>query len=459
LPLLVGVDVGTTMTKAAVVDLDGRELAHGSARTPWRSTAEGIAADPGALLNATAAALDVALAQTPDGSVIGVGVTSVAESVVLLGADGKPLADAIVWHDPRGEDEVPHLVEALGERAFAEHTGMAPSAICTIAKLRWLACHGLGRPQRALSIADWIVQRMGGSAAIDFSHASRTGAFDIGRRTWWLEALDWAGMPADLFPQAVPAGSPRGRANGRLHERLRGATLTSAGHDDLCAAASVGATGPDQLLDSCGTGEAFVRASPPLPPGAVGDIVERGLTVSCHTLPARHALLGGQSLGLVLRGVLDLVGVDDDPAANAALDEQAAGGAGPLRLVREAAFAPSSLAGVGPGVSPGLAWAAALEAVTLGAADVFARMEAAAGPVDDVLAIGGWSRRPALRERREQLFARISYPAVVEAGARGAALFSGCAAGCFRDPHDFPPVAWLGDPPATVEPVLARQQS
>ncbi len=33
--LLVGVDVGTTMTKAAIVTADGEEVAWGSVPTPW----------------------------------------------------------------------------------------------------------------------------------------------------------------------------------------------------------------------------------------------------------------------------------------------------------------------------------------------------------------------------------------------------------------------------------------
>ena len=34
--LLVGIDVGTSSCKAAVVDVEGQELAHGKATTPWR---------------------------------------------------------------------------------------------------------------------------------------------------------------------------------------------------------------------------------------------------------------------------------------------------------------------------------------------------------------------------------------------------------------------------------------
>ena len=39
--LLVGLDIGTTMTKAAVVGPDGQEISWGTVPTPWRTVASG----------------------------------------------------------------------------------------------------------------------------------------------------------------------------------------------------------------------------------------------------------------------------------------------------------------------------------------------------------------------------------------------------------------------------------
>jgi sugar (pentulose or hexulose) kinase len=36
--LLVGIDVGTTLRKAALVTLTGKEVAHGACRTPWEAS-------------------------------------------------------------------------------------------------------------------------------------------------------------------------------------------------------------------------------------------------------------------------------------------------------------------------------------------------------------------------------------------------------------------------------------
>jgi len=87
----------------------------------------------------------------------------------------------------------------------------------------------------------------------------------------------------------------------------------------MCIAAGLGAVRPGQILDSCGTAEAFVRTVPALDTPAVGRAVEAGLDAGWHTVPGMYALITGQLLGLMLERVLALLGVTG-PDALAALD-------------------------------------------------------------------------------------------------------------------------------------------
>ena len=103
--LLVGIDVGTSACKAAVVDEDGRELGHGKAPTPWRQVPTGAEVDPEALFEAAVEAVGGAVAAAPEGRVLGIGVTSMAEAGVLLDGEDRVLHPAIVWHDARGAGE------------------------------------------------------------------------------------------------------------------------------------------------------------------------------------------------------------------------------------------------------------------------------------------------------------------------------------------------------------------
>jgi sugar (pentulose or hexulose) kinase len=76
--LLLGIDVGTSACKAAVVDLDGVELAHGQVPTPWDAVPTGAQVDPDALFAAAADAANQAIDNAPEGRIAAIGVTSMA---------------------------------------------------------------------------------------------------------------------------------------------------------------------------------------------------------------------------------------------------------------------------------------------------------------------------------------------------------------------------------------------
>ena len=134
---LLGIDVGTTFCKASVVTLDGRERAHGRVPTPWSRRGGRTEIDPRALFDAALAAGREAVAASGVERLVGVGVTSMAETGVLIDAAGNPVAPAIAWHDPRGEEEGASLVATFGER-FTETTGLPATRLCSASKYGWL---------------------------------------------------------------------------------------------------------------------------------------------------------------------------------------------------------------------------------------------------------------------------------------------------------------------------------
>ncbi|HEX3202039.1 MAG TPA: FGGY family carbohydrate kinase, partial [Actinomycetes bacterium] len=398
--LLVGIDVGTTLCKAAVVRAaDGTEVAHGSAGTPWTEVPTGAELAPERLLEAALAATAAALEHAPAGPVAGVGVTSMAETGVLLDPSGRPVAPAIAWHDARGEAEAARLGADLGAERFPARTGLPVRPLWSVAKYAWLKAHhpAVADAVRWLGVAEWVVNGLGGEQVAELSLASRTGLLDLERRAWWDEAVAWAGAPPGLLADLVQAGSPAGRAGDRL-PRLAGATLTVAGHDHLSASVGAGATRPGDLFDSCGTAEALIRAvPPPVAPADVRRLVAAHVTVGWHVLPGRQALLGASRAGLALRRFLALLGVDDQ--AREALDGAAAAvPPGSRGLVVDDVFGDrSTLEGIGADPSPALVWRAALEAVTGRAVELRAHIESVAGASRRLVLAGGWSNNPAAR--------------------------------------------------------------
>lgn len=416
--LLVGLDVGTSAVKAAAFDSSGRELAQGRAPTPWRTVPTGAELDPDDLLDAAAAAAREAVAAAGAGQVAGIGVASMGETGVLVDERGRPVVPSIAWYDARGDPE--RLARDLP--AFPARTGLPATTLCTLVKYRWMRENwpDSGRGVRWLNTAEWIVAGLGGDPAAELSLASRTGFYDLHARRVWDEALAWADAPAGLAPEPVVAGTPMGRTED-------GAVLTVGGHDHVAAAVGAGAAGEGDVLDDCGTAEAFVRATAPLTPERAGHAVAAGFTVGWHAVPDRQALLGGIRSGAMLERIVALLGGRRDELDAAALHAEA--GELVLRGVEDKTGAPLTLEGIGRDASPGAVYRAALEAVGRAGADFLARMAEIAGPASRLVVTGGWAAGEAAQAVKAHHLGPFELSPGVSQGARGAALAAGRAAG------------------------------
>jgi sugar (pentulose or hexulose) kinase len=440
-PLLVGVDVGTTRVKAGLIGLDGRELTRRAVPTVWQPRPTGAEASPGDFLQAVRAVLSTMLADAPSGEILAVGITSMAETAILVGPDGGALGPAVAWYDRRAEADVEQMEMAFTRAEIDRQTGLGSGPIPTVAMLRWLMrVHPeLRRAVKALSVAEWIVHSLGGSIGAEPSLASRTGALTIATREWWRDVTDWAGLPDGLFPDLVPAGASWGRvrAGGGQLERLEGATLTVAGHDHLVAAIGSGVTTASQVMDSCGTAEALVRAVPADGARDLAAGLSLGIATGWHALEGCHCLLAGLPLGIELTPLLTRLGgshygglASADGEAVALLDG---------RLASQDASARAR------------EWLSALQASVARASVALRGLEALGGPIAEVRISGGWAANPVLGRLKMDAFPNIVYPRVVEAGARGAALLAGHAAGAFASVDSFP------RPPLTDEPAIDEQ--
>lgn len=444
--ILLGIDVGTTVCKAESVSVDGGELAVGQQPTPWRYCDSGAEIEPLELADTAIAAASEALeatAASADGPlrVRGVGVTSMAETGALVDDAGQPVAPGIAWFDNRGDEQADAIDRDLGTAAFSRHTGLPVSRMCSLAKLAWMRDHwGVLEPGvRWRGVAELVVDRLGGQAAAELSLASRTGLLDALGRSWWPDARSWLGADDKLLADLVPAGTPMGTVDEARLPGAAGAVLTVAGHDHLCSQVGVGALRGDDLLNSCGTAEAFVRAvEPDTERPLTSEAVAAGLTCGWHVLPGRWALLGGLRSGVGLGRVRAMLGVD--PTDTARLDEAALAvpdGADGM-VLHDLGRDRMTLEGIGAQPTPGHVWRAAIESAAARGTRLEAAFERLAGPTGRLLATGGWVRSRAVAEIKRQHLGDFVAPDVRESGARGAALIGGVAAGVYPSPADVP---------------------
>lgn len=116
--LLLGIDVGTTGAKAALVSPDGRLESVGRSEYALHHVRPGwVEQDPEDWWQAVCLAVRQVLAAHPNAAerVLGLAVSSQAPTLLPLSRSGAPLRSAMIWMDRRAEAEVKSLEEILGE--------------------------------------------------------------------------------------------------------------------------------------------------------------------------------------------------------------------------------------------------------------------------------------------------------------------------------------------------------
>ncbi|NGP18784.1 FGGY family carbohydrate kinase [Devosia aurantiaca] len=114
---LIGIDVGTTATKATLIDGKGQQLASFERPHPTLRTSPGMAEQrPQDWLEGVLGALGHFAGFIEPSRVVGIGLTSQVNSHVFVDASGNALRPAITWQDTRAADDA----AALDQQVTAE---------------------------------------------------------------------------------------------------------------------------------------------------------------------------------------------------------------------------------------------------------------------------------------------------------------------------------------------------
>lgn len=437
--LVIGVDLGTTDTKAMVTTPDGATLGFARRATSWTHRNDGRVETTGATLAADVlATIGDALACLPHRTgvpcrVLGLGIAGFAESGVVLDRGGRESSPVIAWFDERGGSELKAL-DPVFLAEFSRRTGLPIGPQWTLPKLLWLRAAGLefGVGSRWLNVPEFVAWTLCGEQVSEPSLASRTALVDQDTGEPWELALNVLGATRSFLPGTVPAGHAAGRiARCPAVPELQGAVVTVAGHDHPVAAVGAGATGPEDLFDSCGTAEVLLRIVP-----RVIDCEERstlvglGIDAGRHVVPGQTSLIGGMRSGLVMRRMLSLIGAAH-PARRDELDRRWVA----VPSARDSlSIAPGGLHDndvtihLRDGATPDVAWAATLSHVGEQTAALLAGITSVVGEHRSAIAAGGWIGMRSVRESKKATIPRLSFCRVEQPGARGAALFAACAA-------------------------------
>lgn len=426
--LVVGVDIGTTATKAVAFGVDGTVHGDGEAGYPLDEPEPGAAVqDPEVISDAVGDAVRDAVAGVDPARVAAVSFSAAMHGLLALDADGHPLTPLVTWADARAAATAREMRAQDGSLALHRRTGTPVHPMSPLVKLAWLR---RARPSLHAAAHVWggmkelVLHRATGVWATDTSCASGTGLFDLAAGRWDPEALQIAGLSEDDLPDLVAPTAVVGRLRETGWGLPVGVPVVAGGGDGPLATLGVGAVRPGIAACSIGTSGAL-RVTVDRPA-----VDPRG-RVFCYGLADERWVVGGAITngGVVLDWARETFGVD--VAALLDLAAGVAAGQGPLAVGHLLAERAPHWDGAGAGAILGLRRhhgtghivRALLEGVCLQLRLVLDAMREAGLAVDEVRATGGFARSPLWRGiLTDVLGLPVSFPAVDQGAAFGAAL-------------------------------------
>ncbi|GIO13819.1 gluconate kinase [Cohnella xylanilytica] len=306
---LIGIDIGTTSTKAVLFREDGSVVSVGNVGYPLYTPTPQIAEqNPDEILAAVVGSVKEATEKggiRPE-EVRFVSCSSAMHSVVPVDASGKPLMNGITWADNRSAAWAKRLKEELGGHDIYLRTGTPIHPMSPLAKLLWLRHEHadlFGKAAKFVSIKEYVLERLFGRYVIDHSIASATGMMNLNSLDWDEEALFVAGIAKDRLSELVPTTYRLDGLNARYAAEMGIAPSTPfivGASDGVLSNLGLDAIDPGVVAVTIGTS------------GAIRTVVDRPATdpkgrYFCYALTEDKWVIGGpvNNGGVIFRWVRD----------------------------------------------------------------------------------------------------------------------------------------------------------
>ena len=446
---VIGVDQGTSGTKAALLDQDGRVIATAERPIAVEHPEPGwVEQNPESMVANVVACvrelLDVSGVRPA--AIAGLGIDNHTETLVLWEREsGRPVHPAIVWQCRRSTSEAAALDDTGTRRLIRRRTGLDLDPTFTATKLSWIFRNRPGiaegiRAGKVLwgTVDCWLVWRLTGGAvyATESSNAARTMLFDIDALHWDAELIELFDLVLPSLPELRASSGPFGTCDAS-HFGVDMA-ITAALGDQQAALLGHGCLRRGEFKSTYGTGAfVWVNAGHEYTPVEDAGYLQ---TVAWHLDEPTYALEGFvMYAGAILDWLIDRLGLCEDAGAIVQCAEQA-GSSGGVALIPafQGLASPwwepevrAALFGLAGDSGKGEICHAALEAVCFQIRRVLEDMAGAAvTPCGIVRADGGLTRSAYLLQMQADVLGLPLRRADTEhLTPRGAALMAGLGAG------------------------------
>lgn len=205
-----GVDLGTTSTKAVLYKKNGEVISTHHAGYPLNSPTPSTAEqDPEEIFRAVIEAIKVTIHKSKiEGDQLAlVSFSSAMHSVIAVDKEGKPLTQCITWADSRATKWAKKIKNELNGHEIYLRTGTPIHPMSPLAKVTWLKEEQeeiFSAASKFIGIKEYVFFKFFDQYLVDYSIASSTGMFNLKKLTWDAEALKVAGISEEQLSELVP---------------------------------------------------------------------------------------------------------------------------------------------------------------------------------------------------------------------------------------------------------------
>jgi xylulokinase len=295
--LLIGIDVGTTGSKALLIDDKGNVISSWTEEYPLYTPYPGWSEqDPEEWWIATKRAIQKIIKESSVSpkEIKGIGLTGQMHGSVFLDENGEVIRRAILWNDQRTSKQCEEIVEKVGgvQNLLNLTLNLALTGF-TAPKILWLRENepeNYKRVRKILLPKDYIRYRLTGEFASDVSDASGTLLFDVKNRRWSKEMLNFLEIPEEYLPKVYESPEITGNLLSSVADEIGlipGIPVVGGGGDQAAQAVGTGIVKEGIVSVTLGT-SGVVFAYLDKPKGEK----EGRLHTFCHAVPGKWHTMG-----------------------------------------------------------------------------------------------------------------------------------------------------------------------
>lgn len=319
--LLLGIDIGTSSIKVALVDAVTRRCIT-SASAPVTQERAIIAPHPNWAEQApqqwwndvvAAVRSTIEKTKTPSDRIVAIGITYQMHGLVVTDKNQTPLRNAIIWCDSRTESQAKQAVKTIGAKQCRERLLNFPGHF-TASKLAWVKENEpdlYARIDKLLLPGDYIALQLTGEITSTIPMLSEGIFWDFKNKELSGDVLTSFGFPSSFFSDIRPVFAEHGRVTATAAKTLNipeGIPVTYKAGDQPNNALSLNVLEPGEIAATAGTSGVIYAVTDKLITDQLSRINTFAHVNHTHEKNRLGLLLCINGAGISNRWIRDLIG-------------------------------------------------------------------------------------------------------------------------------------------------------